>query len=335
MNGGQPNVAGSELSGGKFAGHDGAWRQWHAARAGERMHHGWMIAGRKGTGKASFALAAARELVAEPGVPQPPGAHPDIIVLANLPASAEDEKKRAEGKPYQTKRNIAVDQIRAMQQRLNTRPTLGPRRVIIIDSADDLEKNAANALLKSLEEPPAGTFFLLVTHRPGQLLPTIRSRCRVLHFRPLSDAEIDRVLIREVPQADAAMREAAIAAAGGSPGAALEFVELDLGRMHDLMRRIARDGDPDFTLRGRLAEAMGARPERKRQVAAIDLARSILIAQLADIERGAIPMVTRAHAELARLNAEAPLFNYDSGLLIMEIGTLLGQVAASRDRANG
>ena len=151
--------------------HTHAWREWREASAGSRMHHGWILAGKAGLGKHDFALAAARELVAEEGIPQPKGDHPDILILTHLPKDKTEEKKRDEGKPYEVKRNIAVDQIRAMQQRLTTRPTLGSRRVIIIDPADDMERPASNALLKSLEEPPQGTFFLLVTHRPAGLLP--------------------------------------------------------------------------------------------------------------------------------------------------------------------
>src|SRR5690606_1150866 len=239
--------AAARRAGMSLVGHDDVWRAWRAALASPRLHHGWILAGKRGLGKAAFALAAARELVDEPGVAQPKGDHPDVIVLEPLPATADDEKKREEGKPYQRKRNITVEQIRAMQQRLTTRPTLGGRRVIIIDPADDLEKGAANALLKSLEEPPAGSYFLLVAHRPGRLLPTIRSRCRLLPFAPLDATEIDGILRREAPEADAAMREAAIAAAGGSPGVALEFVELDLSRVHALMREIVEHGDPDFS----------------------------------------------------------------------------------------
>ncbi|HEU4650010.1 MAG TPA: DNA polymerase III subunit delta' [Croceibacterium sp.] len=317
-----------------LSGHDDPWREWHAALAGPRLHHGWILSGRRGVGKAAFALAAARELVAEPGVPQPAGDHPDVIVLEPLPASAEDEKKRDEGKPYQTRRNITVDQVRAMQQRLTTRPTLGSRRVIVVDPADDLEKGAANALLKSLEEPPAGSYFLLVVHRLGRLLPTIRSRCRLLQFPRIAAVEIDAILQREAPQADAAMREAAIAAAGGSPGAALEFVELDLGAMHALMREIAERGDPDFARRGRLAEAMGARPERRRQLAAIDLARAVVAARMEGTAVAAIPALTAAHASLNRLAAQAPTYNFDPGLLVMEIGSLLASLAAPSERVH-
>ncbi|GAA0278835.1 DNA polymerase III subunit delta' [Alteraurantiacibacter aestuarii] len=318
-----------------FVGHDQPWAEWRSALAGPRMHHGWMLAGKRGIGKAGFAMQAARELVAQDGIDQPKGNHPDIIVLSHLPANKEEEKKQEQGKPFQLKRNISVDQIRAMQLRLNTRPTLGSRRVIIIDPADDLEKGASNALLKSLEEPPVGSFFILVTHRPGRLLPTIRSRCRVLSFPPLDDSQLSSVLAQEAPQADAATRAAAIAASGGSPGAALDFVALDLGKLHRLMLEIAQSGDPDFKRRGLLAEAMGARPDRERQLAAVELARAVVAGQMANISPQAIPGLVHTHAELSRLSAQAPTYNYDPGLLVMEIGTLLTTLAASREPAHG
>ncbi|WP_370073136.1 hypothetical protein [Novosphingobium sp. THN1] len=202
----------------RMIGHDGPWRIWRAAIGGERMHHGWILAGREGLGKASFARAAAAELVAEPGVPQPPvEAHPDILTLAQLPANDDEAKKRDEGKPYQLKRSISVDQVRGLQRRLTTRPTLGRRRAVIIDSADLLEKSAVNALLKSLEEPPVGTFFLLVVHALGRLLPTVRSRCTVVRFHPLSPVEVARALDDAAPELDAETRKGALAVAGAHP----------------------------------------------------------------------------------------------------------------------
>lgn len=315
-------------------GHDDAWEQWRKAMAGERMHHAWMLAGRRGLGKMQFAHQAARELVAEPGIPQPAGHHPDIHILQRLPKDDKEEKKRADGKPFETKRNIAVSQIRAMQQRLNTRPTLGSRRAIIIDPSDDLEKGASNALLKSLEEPPIGTFFLLVTHRPARLLPTIRSRCRIVRFPTISDEELSRFLSREAPDADDATRQAAIVAASGSPGAALEFVDRDLGPLFGLMKAIVREGDPDFQHRGRLSEAIGARPNRDRIQATIDLARSVLAGTTEHAARSSYPALVTAHAELVKLGSQAPTYNFDAGLLIAEIGTLLASAAPPRDRAN-
>jgi DNA polymerase-3 subunit delta' len=317
----------------KFAGHDEPWRAWRAALAGERMHHGWIVAGKAGMGKAAFALAAARELVQEEGVPQPVGDHPDITVLSHLPATQEDEKKREEGKPYQVKRSIGIAQIRDMQRRLVTRPTLGSRRAIIIDPVDDLEKPAANALLKSLEEPPGGTFFLLVSHRPGRLLPTIRSRCRILRFSMIADGEIDAILRANAPQADAATRAAAIAGAGGAPGAALEFVQRNLAGMHGLMQRIVREGDRQFLLRGMLSEEIGARPDRERLLAVLDLARAVIASEIGDAGKRRLPSIIDAYGELSRLAGQAPVYNFDPALLVMEIGTLLASTAPDRDAA--
>ncbi len=317
-----------------FSGHDAAWREWRAAMGSARMHHGWILAGIKGLGKGAFARAAARELVAEPGTAQGEGEyHPDIIILDHLPANDDEEKKRAEGKPFQLKRNITVDQIRRMQQRLTTRPTLGQRRVIIIDPADDMEKGAVNALLKSLEEPPVGTFFLLVAHRPGRLLATIRSRCLMLHFAPLADTEIDAVLRRDAPEADSAAHAAAVAAARGSPGAALDFVGHGLGKLQALMQRLVREGDSDLALRGALAEEIGARPDRERIHATLDLARAMLAAEVAAAPRAQQQRIVAAHAELAKRTAQAPTYNFDSQLLILEIGGLLASAALPRETA--
>jgi DNA polymerase-3 subunit delta' len=316
-------------------GHDDAWREWRAAMTSERMHHAWILAGKQGLGKGSFALAAAQELVAERGVAQPSAAaHPDILLLDHLPANDDEEKKRAEGKPYQTKRNITIDQVRRMQQRLTTRPTLGQRRAVIIDSADDLEKGAVNALLKSLEEPPVGTFFLLVAHRPGRLLPTVRSRCRVLRFAPLPDAEVEAILERAVPQADEATRRAAVAAAEGSPGSALGFVQQGLGAVHGTMRKLLHDGDPAFALRGLLAEEIGARPDRERIQATLELARAVLAGELAAAPRERQARIIAAHGELTTLAAQAPTYNFDPGLLAMEIGGLLASAAMPREAAS-
>ena len=318
-----------------YTGHDDAWAAWRSAMASPRMHHGWILAGRRGIGKMGFAMAAARELVAERGIPQPPGDHPDILVLSHLPKDDKEEKKREDGKPFELKRNITIDQVRGLQRRLATRPTLGSRRAIIIDPMDDLEKNAANCLLKSLEEPPPGTFFLLVTHRLGRLLPTIRSRCRVLRFPQISDADIDPVLAKLAPQADPATRAAAIAAAGGSPGAALDFVDLGLAPLHGLMQRLIAQGDPDFSLRGALAAEAGARPSREYQLAAIELARAVVADTMHDTPRSGLPAVIAAYEEIGRLAAQAPTYNFDAGLLVMEIGTLLARAAGNRQPAHG
>ena len=314
-------------------GHDEAWREWRAAISQGRMHHGWILAGRKGMGKATFAEAAARELLAGDGVAwTDPRNHPDILSLQPLPDNEDEERKRGEGKPFKVKRNISVDQVRALQKRLTTRPTLGDRRAIIVDAADDLEKGAANALLKSLEEPPSGTIFLLVAHRIGRLQATIRSRCRVLRFPELDDGAVGTVLDAE-RSVTADTRAAALAMAGGSPGAALDFAGRNLAGAFALMTRIMEGGDADFALRGALLNEIGQRPDRDQQGAVIEAARMIVTnaTATADHTRGA--RMIEAHAMLARLLAQAPTANFDAPTLMLQIGGLLASVAADREAA--
>jgi DNA polymerase-3 subunit delta' len=312
--------------------HGEAWRQWRDALGGERMHHGWLLAGKAGLGKRDFALAAARELVAEPGVPQPAGEHPDILVLTYGPKDDKAEKAQADGKPFERARSIRIKQIRAMQRRLMTRPTLGSRRAIIIDPADDMEKAAANALLKSLEEPPVGTFFLLVTHRPARLLPTIRSRCRTLRFPVLSDSQLAAML------GDAGLPPdpAAIAAAEGSFGAALRFAAQDLAPVARVINALISGGDDGFTGRGELARLIGPRADRERIQAVLDLAQSLVAraARGADDPHQRARMIN-AHGALVSLAAEAPTANFDPGMLPFEIGSLLVAAAPASEPAHG
>ena len=312
--------------------HTEAWRQWRDALGGERMHHGWLLAGKSGLGKRDFALAAARELVAEAGVPQPAGEHPDILVLTYGPKDDKAEKAQADGKPFERARSIRIKQIRAMQRRLITRPTLGSRRAIIIDPADDMEKAAANALLKSLEEPPVGTFFLLVTHRPARLLPTIRSRCRTLRFPALADSQLAAML------GDAGLPPdpAAIAAAEGSFGVALGFAAQDLAPVARVIAALLAGGDEGFTGRGELARLIGPRADRTRIQAVLELAQSLVARaarETADARLRA--RMIDAHGALVSLAAEAPTANFDPGMLPFEIGSLLVAAAPASEKDHG
>ena len=295
------------------------------------MHHAWLLAGKKGLGKASFAQAAARELL---GVTHGSSDHPDILTLTYGPKNKDEAKKRDDGKPYELARGIKVEQVREVQRRMITRPTLGDRRVIIIDPADDMEVGASNALLKSLEEPPPGTIFLLVSHNPARLLPTIRSRCRMLRFAPLAREEMERLLREMAPDTDIGTRDAALAAAGGSPGYALAFLDYGLGQASQLMQRILESGDRDFALRGLLAGEIGMRQDIPRLQAVLDLARAILAEKIAEIS-GDPASIVQAHEQLVRLSAEQPTFNFDPGLLAMEIGTLLASAGTASERRNG
>ena len=312
--------------------HDEPWRQWRDAISSERMHHGWLLAGKAGLGKHDFAMAAARELVAEPGVSQPHGDHPDIIVLTYGPKDEKGEKAQAEGKPFDLARSIRIKQIRAMQKRLITRPTLGTRRAIIIDPADDLEKAAANALLKSLEEPPVGTFFLLVTHRPARLLPTIRSRCRTLRFPVLSDSQLSLMLEEQGMPPDAG----AIAASEGSFGAALRYAAQDLAPVARAVTALFSGEENGIARRGELARLIGGRADRERVQAVLDLAQALVAraARECGDERRCARLID-AHAALVALAAQAPTANFDPGMLPYEIGSLLVAAAPASEPAHG
>lgn len=295
------------------------------------MHHAWLLAGKAGLGKTSFALAAAHELVG--GGPDP-AQHPDILVLTYAPKDEKEEAKRADGKPYEVARNIKIKQIRELQRRLTTRPTLGEQRAVIIDPADAMEGPSSNALLKSLEEPPAGTYFLLVSHSPARLLPTIRSRCRTLRFPALGEKEMEQFLADYCSDADESARAAAALAAAGSPGAARAFVELGLGRVAQVMRTIRDSGDPKFAARGELTALIGARPDRERLRAVLDMARAVVGE---DAERLPTRLATRriaAHDGLVGLTGEYLTYNYDAGLLALEIGNLLAGCAEASARAD-
>ena len=251
-----------------------AIEQFGSAWASRKIHHAWLIAGPKGVGKATFARAAARRILAEaagpafdlPGVETPPdhpivklieaGSHPDMRWLERLP------KERGDG----LARNISVGQVRSLSELFDLSPALSDWRVAVIDTVDELEPSGANALLKMLEEPPANCLFLLVSHAPGRLLPTIRSRCRRLDFQPLDDAAMTSVLEEQAPSLSEAERQRIISMSFGSAGRALAFAELELAKLEDAALAILRQGDPTNARRSELALELGKKASAIRTI---------------------------------------------------------------------
>lgn len=216
-------------------GDEGPDRAFVEAWSRGRLHHAWLLCGPQGLGKAAFAHRAARRLLGARAEPSrgPLGAAPDDPVSRLISARSHPDllviERLVEG--GKSKKQIAVEQVRALPEFFGMSPAQAPWRVAIIDAADDLNPNAANALLKVLEEPPQRGLLFLVSHAPGRLLPTIRSRCRRLVFSPWPAAELAQLVERRRGlAADEAARIAAMA--GGSPGRALqlssgEALELD------------------------------------------------------------------------------------------------------------
>ena len=246
-----------------------------AARSG-RMHHGWIFAGPRGIGKASFARALALRLLAEAAGPAPEGEgltvaadHP-IRKLVEADAHPDYAELYCLEKETGTARNISVDQVRGLQRLVQSAPSLSPRRIVVIDSADDLERGAANALLKTLEEPPVDMLFFLVSHAPGRLLPTIRSRCRTLRFNPLDDEAMRAILRREQPDLPPADIDALAALGEGAPGKSLRYSGLDVTDLDRMLRAIAADGDPGNRHRLILAKTLSGKAARPRYEAFLE-----------------------------------------------------------------
>src|SRR5690606_27502202 len=129
---------------------------------------------------------------------------------------------------------------------------------------------AANALLKNLEEPPAGTTFFLISHAPGRLLPTIRSRCRQLRFTPLSDADMRLALRRALPEEPAEEIDALVGVGKGSPGRALGFAGLDIAALDAAMDRLVGQGDPTNAIRSILSRQLGTKAAQARYEAYLE-----------------------------------------------------------------
>lgn len=277
-------------------GHAAAIEEFAAAMRGPRLHHGWILGGPRGVGKATLARALATRMLADAAGPEfsadgisvpeshptaqmmRAGSHPDFRVLERLPKDEKllDKPKADWPTDYERNRNIKIDQVRALSASFATRPSLSHRRVVLVDSVDDLETQAANALLKSLEEPPAGTIFLLVSHMPGRLLPTIRSRCQFVRFGALDDDAMGRVLRDILPGASQDEIEALVSTADGSPGGALKMAGLGLAEMDAALSAIARSGDASNALRSDLARKLSAKPAAARYEAFLARAPSFI-----------------------------------------------------------
>lgn len=231
-----------------LAGHERAEAMLRQAWDGKRLHHAWMLAGPAGVGKATLAYRFARFALAggvaiDSGLTIAPG-HPVQALVANgAHRDLRTLERTIDPKTKKMRSGIVVDQVRSVTDFLALTSSGGGWRVMIIDPIDDLNTSGANALLKILEEPPKATLLLLISHQPGMLLPTIRSRCRVLPMSALEDAAVDRVLTHKLPELTSEQRRGLVALAEGSVGRALELAEEGGDGMHQVVLGLfKRDG---------------------------------------------------------------------------------------------
>ncbi len=271
-------------------GHEAAQAQLAEAIASGRMHHAWLITGPAGVGKATLAFHFARRLLAgrsdDDGLALPAshpvfrrvaaGSHADLLTVER---AWDEKRKRLRGE-------IVVDEVRQIAQFLRLTPAEGGWRVVVLDGAEDLNRNAANALLKVLEEPPQRAVLLLVCSAAGRVLPTIRSRCRRLRLSPLADADLAQLLALYLPQTPEPERQRLAALADGSPGRALQLARAGgvgtadmVGQALDRLPRLtAEHAHAVADSLGRSEEAFGA---------FMDLLRGSIAAAVRDVARGA------------------------------------------------
>ena len=321
-------------------GHEAAIAAFRAALDAKRLHHAWLVSGPQGIGKGLFArkaalrvLAEGQGVVARPGLDVPPehqaarliaaGSHPDYAQLERLPKETGTEVARS----------ITIAQVRGLQRLFTTTSTYSPWRAVVIDAADDLEPGGANALLKSLEEPPPSTVFLLVSHAPERLLPTIRSRCRVLRLGPLGRGDMEGALRLALP--DAAPAEIATLAdvGGGSPGRAAAFRGLDVNGLDQAIRKIAATGDPSNQHRSALAQSLATKSAQPRYEAFLDRAPTFIAAAARERRGVKLADAIRLWEQASQLAAIATRQSFDPQATAFEMGTLLAGLAPVRGEA--
>ena len=305
-----------------FAGHGEAESALLDALHGGRLHHAWLVTGPEGVGKATLAFRFARRLLAGHGASlDMPAADPVFRrVAAGTHADLLTVERDWDDKKKRLKKQIAAETVRGIPPFLHLTAAEGGWRVVIVDGAEDVNPQSANALLKVLEEPPSRAVLILVCSAPGRLLPTIRSRCRHLALAPLARPDMDRILQRHLPDMPAADLAALAEMAEGAPGRAFALAEEGGLKLAGLVREVLDAGQGISLLRGyEMADSL-------REQAAFETFMALL-------QRGVASAVTasargQADERQRRFIGDRPLLRW------AEAAEAIGRLADETERAN-
>jgi len=321
-------------------GHDTAVAAFRAGLDSGRLHHAWLIAGLEGIGKALFADKAALRVLAEGAAPPEeasgldiPDDHPTakLVAAGSHPDLMRLERLTKEG-GTELVRNITVAQIRSLQRLFATKPSMSAWRAVVIDSVDDLERPAANALLKNLEEPPPSTVFLLVSHAPERLVATIRSRCQVLRLAPLGSDAMASALRFALPDADEDELRALIEMGEGAPGRAIALRGLDVEGLDKAMRVLAREGDASNARRSALAQSLALKSAQPRYEAFLARAPSLIAATAKERRGPALAEALDLWERASALAGNARRLSLDAQSTVFELAGMLAALAPASEK---
>ncbi len=329
---------------GCLIGQDRAEQAFLEALRSGRLHHAWLIHGPRGVGKATLAWKIARFLLSTPadGPPRagnaPAGADPGLFADDAPPAPSPTDARGSGGpvsldQPSDTplarrllalseprlfllrrpcddrtgrpKQQITVDEVRRLKDFFALSAVEGGRRVVIVDSADEMNTSAANALLKLLEEPPAGAVLLLVSHQPTRLLPTIRSRCRELRCMPLGPDDLVRAMSAAGCPIESGEGTALAALAAGSVGDALRLAALGGLEAYQAITDLFRAREVDRARALKLAESAAGSGAGERLDLLLHLF-DLFLSRLARTGVSGPPLVEAADGEATLLSGLAP-----------------------------
>jgi DNA polymerase III subunit delta' len=302
-----------------------------AYRSG-RMPHAWLFGGELGIGKATLAYRAARFVLVHPD-PQTAAvrAATDLSVDPNHPAARRVEalshrdlvvlRREYDAEKKRVLAEISIDKVRAALHVFSGTSAEGGWRVAILDSAEDLNRNSANALLKIVEEPPARALFLIVAHRPGAVMPTIRSRVRRLPLVPLGAAEVASAVHATGLAADDALIARAAALSGGSVRSALKLLDEHTLAVVEHIRRML-DSLPDLDRMDlhRVAEGLTGRANEADFETALETIQGWLSGEAharAGEAAGRLAPLAEVWDKIARAVREATIYNLDRRALVL------------------